>query len=73
MKTLQDITPGKQAVIVQIHCSGGMRRRLLDIGLTPGAKTECVGVSPCGDPKAYLVRGAVIALRSEDAAQVEIA
>ena len=47
-----------------------MRRRLLDIGLVPGTTVECVGQSPGGDPKAYLIRGAAIAIRQEDAESV---
>ena len=49
-----------------------MRRRLLDIGLTPDTVVECVGKSPAGDPKAFLIRGAVIAIRSEDCAEILI-
>ncbi len=49
-----------------------MRRRLLDIGMIPGTKIECVGRSPSGDPKAFLIRGAVIAIRSEDSAGIFI-
>jgi len=50
--------------------TGGMRRRLRDIGLVEGTQLECLGVSPGGDPKAYLVRGAVIALRSADSGKI---
>ena len=47
-----------------------MRRRLLDIGLVEGTNIECLQKSPAGDPVAYLIRGAVIALRAEDSAAV---
>ena len=47
-----------------------MRRRLLDIGLIPGTRVTCTAVSPAGDPAAYLIRGAVIALRGRDAGGV---
>ena len=50
--------------------SGSMRRRLLDIGLIEGTDVECLQRSPAGDPVAYLIRGAVIALRAEDASQI---
>jgi ferrous iron transport protein A len=43
---------------------------LLDLGLTRDTVVEAVQKSPAGDPIAYLVRGAVIALRSEDASDV---
>lgn len=63
--TLNDIAPGERAIIKSINISGSMKRRLLDIGLIEDTVTECVGKSPMGDPKAFLIRGAVIALRSE--------
>ena len=47
-----------------------MRRRLQDMGLVEGTEVECVLKSPSGDPTAYGVRGALIALRAEDARQV---
>lgn len=47
-----------------------MRRRLQDLGMVPGAFVECVGISPLGDPAAYRIRGAVIALRRRDAQAV---
>ena len=44
--------------------------RFMDIGLVEGTLVECLRKSPAGDPKAYLIRGAVIAIRKEDAATV---
>jgi ferrous iron transport protein A len=49
---------------------GGMRRRLLDLGLVPGAEVRCMGRSPAGDPSAFLICGAVIAIRRADGADV---
>ena len=72
MKSLNNINPGENARIGQILMGGSMRRRLLDIGLTPDTYVECVGKSPGGDPKAFLIRGAVIAIRSEDCADMLI-
>lgn len=45
-------------------------RRLLDMGLIEGTRISCLQKSPAGDPVAYLIRGAVIALRSEDSSQI---
>lgn len=50
-----------------------MRRRFLDIGLVEGTEVVCLGASPLGDPRAYAVRGAVIAIRAADAATVLVA
>ena len=47
-----------------------MRRRLQDIGLIEGTRVECLQKSPSGDPVAYLIRGAVIALRTEDSEKI---
>lgn len=71
-ESLNSINPGEYAKVGQILSRGSMRQRLLDIGLTPGTTVECVGKSPSGDPKAFLIRGAVIAIRSEDCAEILI-
>lgn len=64
--SLDKIAPGQCAVVNDLQSTGSMRRRLLDIGLIRNTKVECVGRSPAGDPSAFLIRGAVIAIRSED-------
>lgn len=63
---LSDIRPGEHAVVRELRSTGGMRRRLLDIGLIENTDVECLGRSPGGDLSAFLIRGAVIAIRSED-------
>ena len=67
---LTDVPEGKKGTVKQLLPSGSLRRRLLDIGLVEGTNVECLQKSPAGDPVAYLIRGAVIALRSEDASAV---
>ena len=57
---------GERATVKGLNVRGGMRRRFLDIGLVEGAAVECVGRSPAGDPSAYRIRGAIIAIREED-------
>lgn len=69
---LNEIKPGESAVVKSLCAHGSMRRRLLDIGLVEGARVECVGVSPMGDPAAYMIRGAVIAIRAADSRDVLI-
>ena len=64
--------PGQTAVISALNTTGSMRRRLLDIGLIEGTRVECLGKSPLGDPSAYLIRGAVIALRKDDCKNILI-
>lgn len=70
--SLKDIEPGEHARIAELKITGCMRRRLLDIGLISGTDVECIGRSPCGDPSAYMIRGAVIAIRSDDCEKILI-
>lgn len=72
LDSLNELTAGQRGVVRSLTAHGTMRRRLLDIGLTEGALVECVGASPLGDPRAYLIRGAVIAIRRADARNVLI-
>lgn len=67
---LSDIKKGERFYITKLVTKGELRRRLFDLGFVPGTKTECVRISPFGDPKAFLIRGAVIALRREDSGTV---
>lgn len=64
--TLNNLTQGQSATVAMIKPESNIYRRLLDIGLIEGTRIECVQHSPGGDPIAYLIRGAVIALRQED-------
>lgn len=70
--TLNCIKPGEHAIIHCLKSCDSMRRRLLDIGLIENTDVECVGRSPGGDPSAFLIRGAVIAIRSEDSKDIII-
>lgn len=69
---LNDIKPGERAKIKALESTGSIRRRLLDIGLIEDTDIECIGRSPLGDPSAFLIRGAVIAIRSEDCGNILI-
>ena len=68
--SLCDLNKNESLVIKEIKISGNLRKRLLDLGFVPGTKVECVRISPFGDPKAFFIRGAVIALRRRDSAAV---
>ncbi len=68
--SLADLSVGGRGIIVEIRAEGNTRRRLLDLGFVPDTIVEAVRRSPMGDPTAYQVRGAVIALREEDAVAV---
>ena len=67
---LSCLREGQHARVLSITESGAMRRRLQDIGLIEGTTVECVQKSPAGDPVAYGIRGAIVALRAEQAAAI---
>lgn len=69
---LSHIPIGTTATVTALHSGSSIRRRLLDIGLTEGARVTCLYAAPSGDPRAYLIRSAVIALRSEEAETIEV-
>jgi ferrous iron transport protein A len=66
MRNLFDLETGEKCLIDKILCCSNIKRRLMDIGLIEDTVVECVNKSPQGDPKAFLIRGAVIALRQSD-------
>lgn len=72
MNYLNEIKPGHFAKVINVSAPPGLRRRLLDLGLIPDTVVECVGRSPGGDPSAYLIRGAVIALRGKDCGDITV-
>ena len=71
--SLDRLGDGQSAYVVRVEAEPAMGRRLLDMGLIPGTRVTCRGRSPAGDPAAYLIRGAVVALRTRDAASVGLA
>jgi len=73
-RTLADVPPGDSAIVAAISplCRGPARRRLLDLGVVPGTVVHARMRSAGGDPVAYDIRGALIALRREQAAQIQV-
>ena len=69
---LDQLSPGQRAVVTELCNEDTMRRRLRELGMIEGTPVECVGQSPLGDPSAYLIRGAVIALRREDSRKITV-
>lgn len=68
--SLKDVKPGQTVKIKKLLSTGSIRRRLLDIGLIENTSVQCLGQSPCGDPSAFLIRGAVIAIRLKDCGKI---
>ena len=73
LRTLDQLAPGESAVVVELGSVGPNRRRLMDLGILPGTRITAALRSPLGDPTAYDVRGALVALRWAQAREITIA
>ncbi len=73
-RTLADLQRGESAIVTRVstECRGAQRRRLLDLGVVPGTVISAEMLSPSGDPMAYRIRGALIALRQAHARWIEV-
>ena len=72
MKEMSRMQVGERGSVFGMCIEPGLERRLRELGLVAGAEICCVGESPFGDPRAYRISGAVIALRQCDAAHIII-
>lgn len=71
-RTLDRLTVGQRATVLSLAAVPEQRRRMLDLGFVPGSPVTALQESPWGDPVAYGVCGAVIALRRSDARQIAV-
>ncbi|MCQ2490280.1 MAG: ferrous iron transport protein A [Ruminococcus sp.] len=67
---LSSLREGDACTVSRLESRGDMRRRLGELGFVSGARVLCLQRSIFGDPAAYFVKGAVIALRDSDAALI---
>ena len=69
---LSELSDGETGEVVSLDasCQGFSRRRLMDMGFTPGALLEPAITTFAGDPRGYRVRGTLVALRQDQAKQV---
>lgn len=72
VRSLADLPIGERSHVAELNSTGTNRRRMLDLGLVPGTEIEAVLKSPSGGVAAYLIRGALIAIRREDAENIII-
>ncbi|SHE33574.1 FeoA family protein [Clostridium fallax] len=67
MNTLEKLEIGDKAKVKGIEKDSSVRRRLLDMGITPGVEVEITGKAPLGDPIEVLIRGYKLTLRRDEA------
>lgn len=70
--TLKDLKPGQEGTVASIGEKGPTRRRIMDMGVTPGAVVKVIKVAPLGDPIEINIRGYELSLRKEEAQQIQM-
>ena len=70
--TLRDIPVGSSCTVKALTGTGAVKRRIMDMGLTKGAKVKVVKVAPLGDPIQVNVRGYELSIRKDEADKVEV-
>lgn len=70
--SLDSLSVGDSGFVSKLLSKGELRRRMLDLGLVKGTYVESLMKSPIGGLTAYLISGAVIAIRPEDARYILI-
>ena len=70
--TLKDLKIGKSGVVLEVGGEKALRRRLLEMGITPRTTVTVKKAAPMGDPIEILIRGYVLSLRLEDAQKITV-
>nr|WP_321306123.1 ferrous iron transport protein A [uncultured Sphaerochaeta sp.] len=70
--TLGSLRPGDRARVLSIGTQGALRRRILDMGITPSVVVQLIKVAPLGDPLELTVRGYQLSLRKQEASLIEV-
>lgn len=66
------LRPGQRGTIAKVNGSGPLRRRFVEMGIVKGETILLERHAPLGDPMAYYIKGYHLALRKEEAAQIEV-
>ncbi len=70
--SLNKLRPGIKARIVKIAGQGNVRKRIVDMGMTPGTVVEVERVAPLGDPIAIRVKRYRLMLRKAEASRIAV-
>ena len=71
-KNLDQFTVGESGVVLSVAGEGKIKRRLFDMGITPGADVYMRKKAPLGDPMELTVRGYELSVRKSDAENIEV-
>ncbi len=72
MFTLNDLNPGQVGIVLKIECDDMLRRRIVDMGITPGTHIIMKRIAPFGDPIQINVRGYDLSIRKSEAKNIKI-
>lgn len=70
--TLKEIKPGTTVKVVSLTGEGGVKRRIMDMGITKGVSVTVRKIAPLGDPIELTVRGYELSIRKADAGFIEV-
>ena len=70
--TLKDVAIGQTVKVSKLLCTGPLKRRIMDMGITKGVEVTMRKVAPLGDPLELTVRGYELSLRKTEAEAIEV-
>ena len=70
--TLKEAQVGQTVKVVKLQCTGALKRRIMDMGLTKGVEVTIRKVAPLGDPLELTVRGYELSIRKAEAEAIEV-
>ena len=70
--TLREVKVGKTVKVLKLKGEGAVKRRIMDMGITKGARLHVKKVAPLGDPIEVTIRGYELSIRKEDAEKIEV-
>ena len=71
-KTIKELKIGEGGYVTALGCSGALRRRIIDMGITPGARIMLRKAAPMGDPLEINVRGYELSIRRSEAKEITV-
>ncbi|MCP1715452.1 ferrous iron transport protein A [Methanocalculus alkaliphilus] len=69
---LDTVITGEKARIASVRAKGQLRKRLLEMGIIPGAIIESIRVAPLGDPVEFRIKGYSLSIRKKDASCIDV-
>ena len=70
IKKVSELHRNESGAVVELQSSGALRRRIIDMGVTPGARIVMRKAAPFGDPLQINVRGYALSIRLSEAEQI---